>query len=67
MCLGKDTFVCDLPYTVAVENGLLTKERVEAIRSEDDMNEVSFAMEMSGIWYGIFFALYPRNSIDEPI
>ena len=52
MCLGKDTFVCDLPYTVAVENGLLTKERVEAIRSEDDMNEVSFAMEMSGLWYG---------------
>ena len=52
MCLGKDTFVCDLPYTVAVENGLLTKERVEAIKSEDDMNPISFAMEMQGIWYG---------------
>lgn len=52
MLHGDNTFVCDLPYTVAVENGLLTKERVEAIRSEDDMNEISWMMEMEGIWYG---------------
>ena len=65
MCLGKDTFVCDLPYTVAVENGLLTKERVEAIKSEDDMNEVSFAMEMCGIWYGESdTAFYKSNDIN---
>lgn len=52
MCKGKKTFVCDLPYTVAVEHGLLTKERVEAIKSEDDMNEIAWKMEMCGLWYG---------------
>lgn len=52
MCQKKKTFVCDLPYTVAVDNGLLTKERVEAIKSEDDMNEIAWMMEMEGIFYG---------------
>lgn len=52
MLNGDNTFVCDLPYTVAVENGLLTKERVAAIKSEDDMNEISWLMEMEGVWYG---------------
>lgn len=52
MCQGKKTFVCDLPYTVAVDNGLLTQERVEAIKAEDDMNEIAWMMEMEGIFYG---------------
>lgn len=53
MCKGKsNTFVCDLPYTCAVEHGLLDQERVDAIRSEEDMSEVSWLMEMCGVFYG---------------
>lgn len=52
MFKGKNTFVCDLPYTCAVEHGLLDQDRVDAIRSEEDMSEVSWLMEMCGVFYG---------------
>lgn len=53
MCKGKSsTFVCDLPYTCAVEHGLLDQDRVDAIRSEEDMSEISWLMEMCGVFYG---------------
>lgn len=53
MCKEKSqTFVCDLPYTCAVEHGLLDQDRVDAIRSEEDMSEVSWLMEMCGVFYG---------------
>lgn len=52
MCKGKSYFCCDLPYTVPLEHGLLTEEAVENIRSEEDMDEISWDMEMNGKWYG---------------
>lgn len=52
MCKGKDYFVCAFPYQLAVKHGLLTKSRVEAIRNEEDMNEITWLMEMEAIWYG---------------
>lgn len=52
MCKGKSYFCCDLPYTVPLEHGLLTEESVESIRSEEDMDEISWDMEMNGMWYG---------------
>ena len=35
MCLGKDTFVCDLPYTVAVDNGLSADKLVMQCYTSD--------------------------------
>lgn len=52
MLKGKDYFVCDFPYTVSVDNGLLSKKQVEAVREEEDMNEISWQLEMEGIFYG---------------
>lgn len=44
--------VVDLPYTVALEEGFLSPSRVEAIKNEPDMSEMSFKMEMCGEWFG---------------
>lgn len=52
MCRGKNYFACAFPYQLAVKHGLLTKSRVEAIRSEEGMDEISWLMEMEGLWYG---------------
>ena len=56
MCKGKDYFTCAFPYQLAVKHGLLTQSRVEAIRNEEDMNEITWLMEMEAIWYGKIFA-----------
>lgn len=63
--LKGESYACvDLPYTVALEEGFLTQSRVDAIRNEDDMNEMSWQMEMEGVWFGEDFALYFRDKID---
>ena len=56
MCKGKSYFACDFPYQLAVEHGLLTQTRVDAIKNEDDMDEITWMMEMEGLFYGKFFA-----------
>lgn len=52
MCKGKEYFACDFPYGLAVEHGLLTQSRVDAIRQESNMDEITWAMEMEGLFYG---------------
>ena len=52
MCTTGDTFVCDLAYKLAVEHGLLTEHRVNAIKNEEDMDEATFQMEMLGKFFG---------------
>ena len=52
MCKGKPYFVCAFPYQLAVKHGLLTQNRVESIKNEDNMNEITWKMEMEAIWYG---------------
>ena len=48
----KRYFTCDLPYQLAIKEGLLSREQVEDQMSEDDFDEISFSMEMEGIWWG---------------
>lgn len=44
--------VVDLPYTVARDEGFLTQTRIDAIKNEPDMSEMSWQMEMEGKWFG---------------
>lgn len=52
MMNNKPYFACAFPYQLAVEHGLLTQSRVNAIRNEDDMDEIAWIMEMCSIFYG---------------
>lgn len=45
-------FTCDLPYQLAIKEGLLSREQVEDQMSEDDFDEITFSMEMEGLWWG---------------
>lgn len=67
MCKGKSYFCCDLPYTVPLEHGLLTQEAVDAIKSEEDMDEISWDMEMNGMWYGESSTAFFKSSELNPL
>lgn len=49
---GKSYFVCSLPYQMAIKEGLLMREQVEDEMSESDFNEISWLMEMDGLFFG---------------
>lgn len=48
----KRYFCCGLPYTLAIKEGLLSREQVEDEMSEADFDPLSFKMEMGAEWYG---------------
>ena len=52
MVLGKDYFVCGIPYQIAIKENLLSRKKVEDEMSESTFNEISFMMEMGCIFFG---------------
>lgn len=66
MCEGKKYFSCDFPYQLAVHHGLLTQSRVDAMRQEEDMDEISWDMEMNGIWYGEMDSAFYKSAEINP-
>lgn len=52
MLQGKSEFVVGLPWQLAVEEGLLQMEDVEAEMTEADFTEVKWAMEMGAVFWG---------------
>lgn len=48
----KKYFCCGLPYTLAIKEGLLSREQVEDEMSEADFDLLSFTMEMGAEWHG---------------
>lgn len=52
MMKGSRYFVCGLPYQLAVKEGLLDEEQVRDEMSEDDFDEIGWAMEMEALWFG---------------
>lgn len=48
----KRYFCCGLPYTLAIKEGLLSREQVEDEMSEADFDPMSFKMEMGAEWFG---------------
>ena len=45
-------FICGLPYQLAIEEGLLGKDRVEEQMAASDFTEPKWAMEMGAIFWG---------------
>lgn len=52
MLKGKSYFACALPYQLSVFHGLLSKKRVEEMKTEDDFDEISWMMEMDALFFG---------------
>lgn len=51
MLEGDDYFTCNLPYQLSAYHGILTKKRVNDIRSDENMSDISFTMEFEAIFY----------------
>ena len=49
---SKKYFICGLPYQVSIKEGLLSREQIQDEMSENDFDEMKFAMEMECIWWG---------------
>ena len=45
-------FVCDLPYTLSIKEGLLMRQAIENEMSEATFSDISFMMERMGLFYG---------------
>lgn len=64
MAAGRSYVCCDFPYQLSIKEGLLTRSRVETEKLDSTFNEVSWLMEMEGIfWSGADGALYSYEDI----
>lgn len=45
-------FICDLPYQVSIESGILMRETIEREMQKQTFNDISFMMEYEGKFYG---------------
>lgn len=48
----KKYFICDLPYELAIAEGLLMRESIENEMSEETFSDITFMMEREGMFYG---------------
>ena len=63
MSKGFEYFVCGFAYSLSVHEGLLSKKRVEQVRSEDNFDQATFDMEYNSLFGGSFEDAYYK--IDE--
>lgn len=64
MAAGRSYACCDFPYQLSIKEGLLTRSRVETEMLDSTFNEVSWLMEMEGMfWSGSDGALYSYEDI----
>lgn len=49
---SKKYFICGLPYQISIKENLLSREQIQDEMSENDFDEMKFAMEMECIWWG---------------
>ena len=65
MLEGKDYFCCTVDYRLPMFHGLLSRKRIEQIKSEDDFDPISFYMEYETLFFGqnenAFFELEDLN------
>ena len=45
-------FICDLPYTLSIREGLLLKQQIINEMSEATFSDISFSMERRGLFWG---------------
>jgi hypothetical protein len=67
-------FICDLPYTLSIKEGLLMRQQIENEMSEQTFSDISFMMEREGLFYGSaedalfdFKTLNDRRILEESI
>ncbi len=48
----KHSFVCGLPYELAIRENLLSVEQVADAMAESDFSEIRWSMEMGALWFG---------------
>ena len=63
MTKGLEYFVCGFAYSLSVHEGLLSRKRVEQVRSEDNFDQATFDMEYNSLFGGSFEDAYYK--IDE--
>lgn len=70
----KKYFICGLPYQLSIKEGLLSKEQVQDEMSENDFDEMKYAMEMECLFWGdtkgAFFSLddiVKRRKLKYPV
>lgn len=63
---GLDYFSVDLPYQLSIREGILLRQTVENEMSEQTFNEINFAMERIGLFWGTGDnALFDFNTISR--
>ena len=62
MLIGESSFVCNLPYNVALKYGLMTQTRLDEIMSDPNLSEEAFLMEYSAMFYDLGEGAYIKPS-----
>lgn len=52
MLRGKSYFCCALPYQLSIKHNILSKQRIEQLKSEDDFDPIGFYMEYETMFFG---------------
>lgn len=52
MMKDKGYFACALPLGLNIEHGLITEQRVEQLKSEDDFDPIAWSMEYECLFFG---------------
>lgn len=62
MLIGESSFVCNLPYDVALKYGLMTQKRLDEIMNDPNLSEEAFLMEYSAMFYDLGEGAYIKPS-----
>lgn len=66
MLKGESMFACNLPFTVSLEHGLLTKKRIKKEMQKESMSNASFLMEYCGMFYNENDSAFFKSSFINP-
>ena len=62
MLIGESSFVCNLPYNVALKYGLMTQKRLDEIMNDPNLSEEAFLMEYCAMFYDLGEGAYIKPS-----
>ena len=62
MLIGESSFVCNLPYNIALKYGLMTQKRLDEIMNDPNLSEEAFLMEYSAMFYDLGEGAYIKPS-----
>ena len=62
MLIGESSFVCNLPYNIALKYGLMTQKRLDEIMNDPNLSEEAFLMEYCAMFYDLGDGAYIKPS-----